>query len=282
MGCAGRGTPTVILDTPTGMSSDIWFHTIPEVAKFTKVCYYDRGGLGFSDRPFVNSSESVNKESQPRKAAKPFTTERMVEDFHRLFAASSDQAKPFVLVGAGLGAVNLKFYTQMFEDNVASLILVNPLVEGMFSEPNHKWTQMWHSQLISFQTLQFLAAVGVTRIALILGLMQLPLPWQNLPKETEARQKYLLCKPAHLSSVVDELFFANESLSQFRTVLRIKPFPKKDVSIISSGTYDKNLPSEVNRVCVRLSVSLQWKDLGVGNYIGTCLVMVFVLSFTLN
>lgn len=252
MGCAGKGTPTVILDAPSGISSDAWFVIIPEVAKFTKVCYYDRGGLGFSDRPHgSNISRTEGKESKWHRA-KPFTTERMVEDFHRLFTSSSSQGKPFILVGAELGAVNIKFYSQMFEKNVASLILVNPLVEGMFRKTNTQWIQMWHNRLLSFQMLQFLAAVGVSRVALILGLMNLPKHWQNIPKEMEARQKHLLCKPGHLSTVVDELFFANESLSQFRTVLRVKPFPEKDVSIISSGFYDVNLPSEVNKVCGKI------------------------------
>ena len=238
----------MILDSPSGMSSDAWFLVISELSKFTKVCYYDRGGLGFSDRPFVNTTRTDSKEVKLSRA-KPFTTERMVEDFHRLFTASSDQKKPFILVGADLGAVNVKFYSQMFEENVFSLILVNPLDEGMFGASNNQWIKMWHNKLVSFQTLQFLAAVGLSRVALILGVMKLPQHWQSISKETEVRQKHLLCKPAHLSSVVDELFFANESLSQFRTVLRVKPFPKKDVSVISSGIYDRNLAPEVNKVC---------------------------------
>ena len=41
----------VILDAPTGMSSDVWALVQPELAKTTRVCVYDRAGLGFSERP---------------------------------------------------------------------------------------------------------------------------------------------------------------------------------------------------------------------------------------
>ena len=42
---------SVLLDAPTGMSSDVWALVQPELAKITKVCVYDRAGLGFSERP---------------------------------------------------------------------------------------------------------------------------------------------------------------------------------------------------------------------------------------
>ena len=246
MGCSGQGLPTVIFDAPTGKSSDAWALIAPEVAKVTKTCVYDRAGLGFSDRPFVNRSEtSMTKTNK----GEPHTTERMVEDFYRLFSLSSDQAKPFILVGAELGAVNIRFYTQMFEDNVAGLVLVNPLVEGMFSLIGGKWGSLWYDNLMaSLQTLQFSASSGFSRIALITGLMKLP-AMQKLPEQVVARQKHLHCKPGHLSSAVEEFYFTNVSLSQMRTVWRVKPFPSPiPVTILSSGTYSSHADPDTNKV----------------------------------
>ena len=242
MGCLGHGPPTVILDAPTGKSSDVWALITPQIAKMAKVCVYDRAGLGFSDRPLVNWSEP-----EQSKRGKLSTSERMVEDFHRLFSLSSDQPKPFILVGAEVGAVNARFYTQMFEDNVASLVLINPLVEGMFGDD---WTRLWFERYVSSQqALQFSAATGSTRIALILGLMKVPLQHKLLPSNVTIRQKYLLCKPGHLSASVDEFFFANESLAQMRMVRKIKPFPQSvDVSIISSASYDDKLEGKLHKV----------------------------------
>src|SRR5438067_12356419 len=47
--CMGTGSPAVILDT--GLSGSLlgWAVVQPEVAKFTRVCSYDRAGMGFSN-----------------------------------------------------------------------------------------------------------------------------------------------------------------------------------------------------------------------------------------
>src|SRR6478752_895325 len=47
--CAGQGSPTVVLESGGGMSSIEWALVQPEVAKFTRVCSYDRAGYGWSD-----------------------------------------------------------------------------------------------------------------------------------------------------------------------------------------------------------------------------------------
>jgi surfactin synthase thioesterase subunit len=39
----------------------------------------------------------------------------MVDDLHRLVTYSSPQEKPFILVGAEMGAVVSRFYAQIYE-----------------------------------------------------------------------------------------------------------------------------------------------------------------------
>ncbi|MEQ2244069.1 hypothetical protein ILYODFUR_013362, partial [Ilyodon furcidens] len=59
--CKGRGKPAVILDAPTGMSSDIWLHVQETISSLTKVCTYDRMGLGFSKRLMQNETTGTEK-----------------------------------------------------------------------------------------------------------------------------------------------------------------------------------------------------------------------------
>jgi len=47
--CEGQGSPTVVLESGGGMTSNEWTLVQPEVAKFTRVCSYDRAGLGWSE-----------------------------------------------------------------------------------------------------------------------------------------------------------------------------------------------------------------------------------------
>src|SRR5215510_8769507 len=49
MGDSKNGSPTVILEQGLGGTSPAWALIQPEVAKVTRVCSYDRAGLGWSD-----------------------------------------------------------------------------------------------------------------------------------------------------------------------------------------------------------------------------------------
>src|SRR5512141_2366742 len=47
--CTGTGNPTVVIVAGAGDWSTTWDVVQPEVAKMTRVCTYDRPGLGWSD-----------------------------------------------------------------------------------------------------------------------------------------------------------------------------------------------------------------------------------------
>jgi hypothetical protein len=47
--CTGDGSPAVILDAGLGGTSAGWGFVQPDVARFTRVCSYDRAGMGYSD-----------------------------------------------------------------------------------------------------------------------------------------------------------------------------------------------------------------------------------------
>jgi hypothetical protein len=48
--CIGEGNPTVILDAAGGNASPSWGLVQPEIAQSTRVCAYDRAGMGWSER----------------------------------------------------------------------------------------------------------------------------------------------------------------------------------------------------------------------------------------
>ena len=65
------------MDSPIGLNSDIWLPLQEKLSGITKVCVYDRAGLGLSERPFelpVNQSEKVPKAKIQR--GQEFTIER--------------------------------------------------------------------------------------------------------------------------------------------------------------------------------------------------------------
>src|SRR3954447_2866215 len=47
--CSGQGEPAVILESGIAASSLSWALVQPRIAEITRVCSYDRAGLGWSD-----------------------------------------------------------------------------------------------------------------------------------------------------------------------------------------------------------------------------------------
>src|SRR5574341_1475973 len=77
--CTGEGPPTVVLEAPaTGMSA-AWGWVQPDVAAVTRVCSYDRAGLGWS-------------EAGDRR----FDPANVVEELHALLQRSGE-LRPYVL-----------------------------------------------------------------------------------------------------------------------------------------------------------------------------------------
>jgi pimeloyl-ACP methyl ester carboxylesterase len=105
--CAGEGSPTVILESGLGDSYVSWRKVQPQMAKFTRVCSYDRAGLGFSD-------------SSPR----PRTSRVIAEELHALLHAA-DIAPPYVLVGHSMGGFDVRLFASLYRSEVAGMVLVD-------------------------------------------------------------------------------------------------------------------------------------------------------------
>jgi pimeloyl-ACP methyl ester carboxylesterase len=110
MSCEGSGTPTVVMDSGLGVDSGTWARVQPQVADFTRVCRYDRAGLG----------ASVLHGPLPR------TSEQMVKELRALLA-SAGVKPPYVLVGASFGGLNMQLYSFQYPQEVAGLVLVDSL-----------------------------------------------------------------------------------------------------------------------------------------------------------
>ncbi|KAM9807401.1 uncharacterized protein ACBT44_014357 [Syngnathus typhle] len=242
--CKGQGKPVVILDAPTGMSSDIWFYVQESVATFTKVCTYDRMGLGFSKRLMQNETMGTEK------VWGVSTTGRMVDDLHRLLLAAGI-AMPLILVGSEIGTLNSRFYSHIHDAQVTDLVLIDPIPEDIFEE--EQWKDYWYGKLLpSLQAKQFSAASGLSRLLIILGAIE-PTIKENVSEEIIQRQKYLLSNPAHQSSAVDEHYFLNESAAQVRDITRYKPLSSRtSVSVITGDSFDQQIPNHLNQMVSKL------------------------------
>ena len=70
--CTGTGSPVVVLDSGLGDSYLSWRKVEPEIAKFTRVCSYDRSGLGYSDSSSrARTSQVISEELHSLKLRFP-------------------------------------------------------------------------------------------------------------------------------------------------------------------------------------------------------------------
>src|SRR5207302_3303547 len=86
-----------------GMPGFSWAATQREVSTFTRACWYDRAGYGWSD-----------------PAPAPHTSADAARDLHALLNAAHIPA-PYVLVGHSIGGLNVRVYAGMFRQDVAGV-----------------------------------------------------------------------------------------------------------------------------------------------------------------
>ena len=149
--CTGEGTPTVILDSGLGDSYLSWRKVQPEIAKFTRVCSYDRAGLGYSD-----------PSSQPR------TSKVIAEELHALLQAGS-VSPPYVIVGHSMGGYNVRVYTSLYRNEIVGMVLVDashPDQEIRFPPELKNMEGSWHREA------QFIASTMPMGIPRLLGLCE--------------------------------------------------------------------------------------------------------------
>src|SRR5215831_6804657 len=61
--CTGQGSPTVVLESGLADSLDSWIRVQPGIARFARVCSYDRAGYGYSDPgPMPRTSDRIASE----------------------------------------------------------------------------------------------------------------------------------------------------------------------------------------------------------------------------
>src|SRR5258706_5053882 len=104
----GDGVPVVILEAPGMTPSAAWGWVQVDVAKVTRVCSYDRAGLGWSEAGDA-----------------PFTPESVPTELNTLLQRA-DEHGPYVLAGAELGAAYASLYASRYPADVVALILVDP------------------------------------------------------------------------------------------------------------------------------------------------------------
>lgn len=114
--CAGEGTPTVLIEPGGSVSLETvfswgkqigWAVIVPQISKLTRVCVYDRAGLGRSD-----------------PAPLPRTSLDVARDLHELLDRAHI-APPYVFAGQSFGGMNARMFASLYPQTIAGMVLVD-------------------------------------------------------------------------------------------------------------------------------------------------------------
>jgi pimeloyl-ACP methyl ester carboxylesterase len=110
LNCTGerqKDKPIVIIEAGSGSTSADWVFVQPEISKFTRVCTYDRAGLGWSD-----------------PGPEPRSSQQYATELHTLLEKAVEEP-PYVLVAHSYGGHTVRIYTEEHPEDVVGMFLVD-------------------------------------------------------------------------------------------------------------------------------------------------------------
>jgi pimeloyl-ACP methyl ester carboxylesterase len=144
----GAGDPAVVLESGIAGSSLSWAVVQPEIAKFTRVCSYDRAGLGWSEECLA-----------------PRTVAQMVSELNSLLQQDGI-SPPYVLVGHSFGGLLIRAYAHLRPEEVAGLVFVDPVSLEYWANCSAEEQQRLRLGARLSRRGAWLARLGVVRLTL--------------------------------------------------------------------------------------------------------------------
>jgi len=201
--CSGTGSPTVMIEAGLGDWSTSWGFVQSEVAKTTRVCTYDRAGVGWSESGPL-----------PRDAA------QFAKELHTLLQ-NADIPGPYVMVGHSLGGLGVRLFVHDYSSEVSGVVLIesmNPkqiaqLPTGERSQPN--------PQSRYYSVLTGLARFGVVRM--LAGPVMRMLSPSIIPDEKAYYSRFV--RPQSMQAARDESLGLAASEEEAATVKTFGDLP---------------------------------------------------------
>jgi pimeloyl-ACP methyl ester carboxylesterase len=190
--CTGSGRPVVVLEAGLGESSSYWGWIAPAVARFTKVCVYDRAGRGWSE-PAVRPQDGI----------------AVANDLHAMLNRGHiDQ--PYVLVGHSLGGLYVLVFAARYPDQVAGMVLLDATPPEAFTRlPSYPAFYAGYRRISAL--FPSLARTGVARLVYRFS-------FGTLPPQARDEERAFWSTARQARSLRDELAQAPTAMEQAQSL----------------------------------------------------------------
>jgi pimeloyl-ACP methyl ester carboxylesterase len=232
--CVGAGSPTVILLHGNCGTSQDWYGVQPAIATTTRVCAYDRAGMGWSD------AGPGSRDAQ-----------QIVHELHTLLT-NAGIAGPYVLVGHSFGGLYTRVYADEYPDEVTGMVLVDA------SHPN-MWARAPGGQDIYNAGVQMggilaaLAPFGIARLQA--NMTQLP-PNYDMPPGRYAEYQALRSSTRAWNAALAELRATPATMDQVRATRSLGAMPLVVLTAGGDHTQGSQQAAEVEQLHVALQNEL--------------------------
>jgi pimeloyl-ACP methyl ester carboxylesterase len=217
--CIGKGSPTVILEAGGGNPWLSWYKVQPQIAQFTRVCAYDRAGLGWSD-----------------PSPKPPTATVIAAELHTLLH-NAGVTGPFVMVGHSLGGMYVRMFASQYPAEVIGMVLVDS------SHPDQDNRFPPEAKKLAARTRY---VIGFMQLTLPIGLPRL-LATRAAPPEVRPEFSAVFARSQHLAGVGAEVAAQDESSAQVRALGALGDLPLVVLSHDPDKVQFGKLTEPVNR-----------------------------------
>ena len=196
--CTGEGSPTVVIESGWGDMSASWGWVQPEVAKTTRICTYDRAGMGWS-------------EASPE----PRTAREYAIELHTLLTKANESG-PYVLVGHSMGGYTVIVYAHDYPAEVSGLVMIDT-------------QDLPTSNVATYQPAPKPGGISLPAVLARIGLVRLLAdPFgsvENLPDGDKQAYTAFAVAPRSVQTFTDEGMGMSEGGAQARAVTSLGALP---------------------------------------------------------
>jgi pimeloyl-ACP methyl ester carboxylesterase len=185
-----------------------WVRVQQQVAQTTRVCTYDRAGLGWSEPG-----------PEPRDA------KQISGELHTLLANAAGTEGPYVLVGHSYGGLYARMYAARYSEEAAGVVLVDSSHPEQFSR-SPEGRAMYEQIRRLGAVLPLLTRLGVIRLSNYYP------AHPDLPSQQSAQIEAFNSSTQHVVTTVEEFRATPETTAQVRST---QSLGDKPLAVISAG-----------------------------------------------